>query len=286
MTMISQTTSADGTQITFDRIGRGPSIVLVDGAFCTRAFGPNRKLAAALAESFTVYTYDRRGRGDSGSSPPHDLRCEIDDLAAVIDEAGGRAALYGISSGGGLALEAARRLPGVNTVAVYEVPFIVDDTRAPLGPDFLPRVREALAAERRSEAVHMFMTEGIAQPVWMARMMRLMPAWSRLKRIAHTVPQDLSIVDGHQRGRPLDPAEWADVNVPALVVAGAKSPAWIRNAMEQLAGVLPNAEHQLLAGQTHMVKPGVLAPVLTEYFGDASRRAGDRPTPMESVPCD
>ena len=270
--MPSFATSADGTRVAYDRVGHGPAVVLVDGAFCTRDFGPNPKLAEALSDRYTVVTYDRRGRGDSDDAP-RGLDREVEDLAAVIDGAGGRAAVYGISSGGGLALEAARRLPGINALAVYEVPFIVDDTRPPLGPDFLPRVREAIAEDRSGAAVHMFMTEGIAQPARMARMMRLMPAWPRLKRIAHTVPDDLSIVDRHQRGRPLDPADWQDITVPTLVVAGGKSPAWIRNAMAALGRVLPDAQYRVLDGQTHMVKPKVLAPALAGFFGDHAPRA-------------
>ena len=119
--------SQDGTPIAYDKTGNGPPVILVDGALCYRAFGPARPLAKLLAEDFTVFTYDRRGRGESGDTQPYDVEREIEDLEALIKEAGGSACLYGISSGGALILEAAKRLPAVQHIAVYEVPFVVDD---------------------------------------------------------------------------------------------------------------------------------------------------------------
>src|SRR5262249_12365626 len=97
--MTGTTRSADGTLIAHEKCGAGPPLVLVDGAVCHRASGPSRPLAARLAGSFTVYAYDRRGRGESGDTAPYAPEREIEDLIAVIEAAGGQADVYGISSG-------------------------------------------------------------------------------------------------------------------------------------------------------------------------------------------
>jgi len=99
--------SSDGTLLAYDRVGSGPALILVDGALCSRAFGPMPKLAPLLASRFTVYTYDRRGRGDSGNGFAYDVQREVDDLDAVIQKAGGSAMVFGISSGAALAGDAA-----------------------------------------------------------------------------------------------------------------------------------------------------------------------------------
>lgn len=106
---MSKVMSKDGTQITFDRSGDGPPVILVDGALSDRRASLNVELAAELVPHFTVYTYDRRGRG-SGSTPPYAIEREVEDIEALVDHAGGVAGLYGISSGGVLALDAANRL--------------------------------------------------------------------------------------------------------------------------------------------------------------------------------
>ena len=128
--------SSDGTPIAYETAGDGPPVILVDGALCYRASGPSAPLAALLAEHFTVFTYDRRGRGESGDTAPYAVEREVEDIAALIDEAGGSACVYGISSGAALALEAANRGLGIERLVVYEAPFIVDDSRAPLPYDF------------------------------------------------------------------------------------------------------------------------------------------------------
>jgi pimeloyl-ACP methyl ester carboxylesterase len=257
--------SKDGTSIAVDTIGRGPALVFVDGAMCYRASGPSQPIAAALAEHFTVYTYDRRGRGDSGDTAPYDVQREVDDLAAVIREAGGRAFVFGVSSGAALALEAASRGVAMERLALYEAPFIVDDSRPPLSDDFVPQMKTALAAGRRAEAVKMFM-KLVGVPGIFIAMMRVMPAWPKLTAIAHTLPYDLAIVGPYQKGAPLPKTRWSGATVPTLVMDGGKSPAWMRNATRALAGVVPNATYRTLDRQTHMVKPKALAPPLIEFF--------------------
>ncbi len=148
---MKETRSKDGTTIAFDCSGQGPALILVAPASATRLAITG--LAAALAPDFTVFAYDRRGRGDSGDTLPFAVEREVDDLEAVIDQAGGSAFVFGHSSGSVLALEAARRLPGkIRKLALYEAPFIVDDSRPSTPPDFLPRLSGLLAAGRREEA--------------------------------------------------------------------------------------------------------------------------------------
>ncbi len=196
-----QVTSSDGTAIAYENTGTGPPLIIVDGACCYRRFGPSKSFAQALAPRFTVYTYDRRGRGESGDTPPCHPDREIDDLAAIIKAAGGRAALLGFSSGAALALDAANRGLPTSRVVSYEPPFIIDAARPPIPDDFLSRLQAAVAADRRSEAVRMFMSL-VGAPAVMVMFMQITPAWRKLKAVAHTLPYDIAIVESNQRGRP------------------------------------------------------------------------------------
>ncbi|MGW4519563.1 alpha/beta fold hydrolase [Amycolatopsis sp. NPDC004378] len=260
---MSTTVSADGTRIGYTRAGSGPALVLVDGAMCYRGSSPNDALAKELAARFTVYTFDRRGRGESTDTGPYSVEREVEDVAALIKEAGGEAFLFGISSGAALALEAARTLP-VPKLAVYEPPFVVDTSRPRVPPDYPTRLASALQAGNRGEAVKMFMTEGVGLSGVTVALMRIMPFWSKLKRVAHTIPYDTALMGDHQSGKPLPPSGWPEV--PTLAADGARSPAWMRNGVSSLAKVLPSAEYRTLPGQTHIVKAAALAPVLTEFF--------------------
>lgn len=263
---MDEVTSRDGTTIAFDRSGDGSPLILVDGALCYRASGPNRPLAEQLAQHFTVYTYDRRGRGDSGDTAPYAVQREVEDIEALIDHAGGSAFLYGISSGAALALEAANRGLPIEKLALYEAPFVVDGSRPPVPGDYPGRLAELIASDRRGEAVRLFMTEGVRVPAIFVATMRFMPAWPKIKSVAHTLPYDTEIMRDRQSGEPLPTGRWDSVKAPTLVIAGGKSPAWMRHGMGQLAGVLPNARQRTLDGQTHLVKPKALAPVLVEFF--------------------
>jgi pimeloyl-ACP methyl ester carboxylesterase len=257
--------SKDGTPIAFTRIGDGPPVILVDGALCYRGMGESGKLAALLAPYFTVFTYDRRGRGGSGDTSPYAVEREIEDIAALLSEADGAAFLWGTSSGAVLALEATNRLSGIKKLAIYEAPFIVDDSRSTTERDWA-RIAEVVAADRRSEAVKLFL-KLVGVPSFLIAVMPLMPMlWSKLKAIAHTLPYDGAIVGDNQRGKPLPTECWASVTVPALVMDGGKSPAWMRHGNRSLASILPNARYQTLKGQTHMLKPKAHAPLLMEFF--------------------
>ncbi len=262
---MSTVRSADGTTIGYTQAGQGPPLILVDGALCSRSFGPMPKLAEQLTAHFTVYTYDRRGRGASGDTPPYEPDREVEDLEALVALAGDSVYLHGTSSGAALALEAAKHIRPIVKLAVYEPPFIVDDTRTPMPDDWLPRLKGLLADGRRGNAVKMFM-RFVGTPAIFTAVMPFTPVWGKLKAVAPTLPYDLTIMHEHQRGRPLTSAEWAAVKVPTLVAAGAKSPVWMTNGTRALAGALPDATYRTLPGQNHMVKAQAIAPVLTEFF--------------------
>jgi pimeloyl-ACP methyl ester carboxylesterase len=264
---VEKVISKDGTPIAVDKFGSGPALILVDGAMCSRSFGPLPPLAKELASRFTVYHYDRRGRGDSGNgnSGPYNVQREVEDLDAVLQKAGGSAMVFGISSGAALAAEAARQLRGIRKLALYEAPFVVDNTHEPLPPTFVADTRALVADNRRSEAVKKFMRY-VGTPSFVVFFMPLLPFWKKLTAIAHTLGNDLEIIEPHHQGQPLPAEKWSTVTAPTLVMAGGKSPAYMQNAMLAWAKTLPNAEHQTLPGQTHMVKQSVLAPALIKFL--------------------
>src|SRR4051794_27682672 len=221
---MSTVTSQDGTTIAYERLGDGPPVILVDGALCSRDSGPSRPLADALAERFSVVVYDRRGRGASGDRAPYAVEREVEDLAALLDAVGGSAGVYGISSGAVLALEAATRLDGITALALYEPPFVVDDTRAPIPADWGEHLRGLVDAGRRGDAVRYFLSRCVGLPRGLVWGMRAMPVWRKLKAVAHTLLYDAAVV-----GEGLTEGRWSPLAIPTVVIAGGKSPAWIRN---------------------------------------------------------
>ncbi|MBL7257768.1 alpha/beta fold hydrolase [Paractinoplanes lichenicola] len=258
-------TSADGTTIAYETTGRGPALILVDGSLCHRGFGPARDLAAQLSDTFTVHLYDRRHRGESGNTPPWSPDREIDDLAALLEAAGGEAALFGASSGAVLAADAANRLPGFTRLALYEPPFIVDDTRPPRPATFTPDIEAMLARGDQSTALKTFFRDvGVPAPI--IAIMKLTPNWKKLKGLAHTLPYDLHILGNTSRGVPLDTTRWSSVTAPALVMDGGKSPQYMRNAARALSEALPKAEYRTIPGQTHIIKAAALAPTIKTYL--------------------
>jgi len=261
---VPEVISRDHTRIVFDRQGKGAPLILVDGALCYRKMGPSASLAEQLAPHFTVFSYDRRGRGESGDTRPYAVEREIEDLQALIAETGGEANVFGVSSGAALALDTASQASGVRRLALYEAPFIVDRTRDSTS-DYWARIGAAVAAGRSSEAVKLFM-KSVGMPSFMITIMRLTPVWKTLAAVGHTLPYDGAIVKENQQGKPLSGRRWASATMPTLVMDGSKSPPWMRNATRALADVLPNAQYRTLDGQTHMVKAAVHAPVLVDFF--------------------
>jgi pimeloyl-ACP methyl ester carboxylesterase len=259
-----ETTSADETAIAFDRTGDGPALILVGGAFNDRR--TPTALAAMLADSFAVYTYDRRGRGDSGDTPPYSVEREIEDLEAVIEAAGGSVAVYGHSSGAQLALETAARGLSVTKLAMYEPPYVIDESGPAKSADYLDRMDGAIAEGRRRDAVVQFMTESVGMPAEMVAGLLDSPMGAGLENLAHTLPYDERVMERYQRGRPL-PVEWRDsVTVPALVMDGGNSPEWMRNACRALVRLLPDVAYRTLEGQDHRENPEAVAPVLERFL--------------------
>jgi pimeloyl-ACP methyl ester carboxylesterase len=241
--------SADGTRIAYEQSGDGPPVVLVASALADRS--DTRKLAALLAPSHTVVNYDRRGRGASGDTVPYAVEREVEDIEALIDAIGGSAGLFGSSSGAVLALDAANQLRGkIQTLALYEPPFVTDDSRPPLGDEFSEEVAALLAADRRSEAVKLFM-KALGVPGVGVAIMRLLPGWSAMCAMAHTLPYDLAILRGTQAGTPLPAGRWSHVTAPTLVLTGEKSEAHFQAGARSLTQLLPVGEHRVLKGQHH-----------------------------------
>jgi pimeloyl-ACP methyl ester carboxylesterase len=263
---MDKVTSQDGTPIAFDRVGDGPPIVFVSGAIQHRAMDPvTARLASLLAPSFTVYHYDRRGRGDSGEAGPYAVEREIEDLAALVEHAGGSAYAFGMSSGAVLALDAARTLP-LTKVAAYEAPFALAAETEPLPEDYVEHLDDLVAADRRGDAVAYFMTAAFGMPEEAVAGMRAQPFWPGLERVAHTISYDGRIMKGAMEGGALQADRWAAVTAPVLVLDGGDSPAWMRNAAAALAEVLPNAQRRTMDGMTHEFDPERLAPVLEDFF--------------------
>ena len=265
---MEKTKSRDRTEIAFDRVGEGPPVILVGGAFSWRRWKGFVELADLLSARFTVLNYDRRGRGDSGDTEPYALEREFEDLQAMISVAGGSASVWGMSSGGILALEAARAGVAIEKIAAYEPPFIVDSSGGLPPDDFVPHVGSLVDRDRRSEAVKYFMARVMGMPSLIPSVMSLWPPmWSKLKATAHTLPYEAALIDPYVRGRPVDDAYWARVATPTLIVSGEKSPEKLRKGATAIATALPNAEHRALAGVSHNVKMRALAPVLEDFFG-------------------
>ena len=265
MNVAEKTASADGTAIAFDRRGDGPPLVIVGGAWNDRHSAD--PLAELLADDFTVYTYDRRGRGDSGSTGAYAVEREIEDLESVIQAAGGNAAAFGHSSGAALALETAARGVSVSKLAMYEAPYIVDDSRAPLPSDYVEHLEELTAADKRREIVGYFMTTAVNMPPEMVETMLDSPMIEGMLPLAHTVSYDGRIMlRGSMYGQPL-PIEWRDaVTVPTLVMTGGNSSDWLRNTGQALVQLLPDVCYREIEGQDHAAEPASIAPELVEFL--------------------
>lgn len=263
--MALEVTSKDGTTIAFDRSGEGPSLVLVGGALADRSAAA--QLAAQLAPHFTVIAYDRRGRGDSGDTAPYAVEREVEDIEALIVAAGGHAFLLGHSSGAVLALESARTLPDrIGKLALYEPPFIVDDSRPLLPDDYVTHLLDLVSSGRRGDAVEFFLTTAVGVPTEVVAGMRQEPFWSSMEAVAHTLSYDGTVMGDTMGGSPAPLKRWSSIAAPSLVMDGGASPDWQRHAVRALVDVLPDARQRTLEGQDHGPDSEVLAPLLVEFF--------------------
>jgi pimeloyl-ACP methyl ester carboxylesterase len=261
------TTSADGTAIAFDRFGDGPPIIMVVGAFNDRS--TTEPLARALEQRFTVFNYDRRGRGDSGDTAPYSVDREIEDLGALIATAGGQSAVFGYSSGATLALKAAASGLAITDLALYEPPFRTDDSYPALPGDLPEQLSELVAAGRRGDAVELYQTRAVGIPEDVVAKLRHAPFRPGLEAIAHTLVYDATIV-----GDLSLPTELiGSILTPALVISGDASSPFMRDAARAVADTLPNGRLCSLAGQSHDIDPQATAAVVSEFLGGDARRS-------------
>jgi pimeloyl-ACP methyl ester carboxylesterase len=260
-------TSKDGTQIAFEKIGQGPAVILVDGALCYRAHWGQGPLAQALATHFTVYTFDRRGRGESGDTQPYTVEREIEDIAALVDEASGKVYLYGVSSGSVLALRAAAQLGAdkIAKLALYEPPFNTDDDQdLQAFADYTRQTTELLGSGKRGDAVALFMAD--MMPPDMLEEMRQSPEWPLLEAIAPTLAYDNAVMgDG---AVPVSAAQASDM--PTLILVTSGSPAFKHEAVESLISHMPRARLKTLEVELQGFAPEIAAPALIEFFTSAT----------------
>jgi pimeloyl-ACP methyl ester carboxylesterase len=259
-------TSKDGTVIAYDQLGEGSPVILVSGALGVRAHPMFAGLAEQLLPHFTVINYDRRGRGDSTDTPPYAVDREIEDIEALIDEVGGSAFVYGLSSGAALVLAAANKLTTkVKKLALYEPPFLVDDSHPPLPEDYVEQINRMVAEGRRGDAVALFM-KVVGVPEEYIAPMQADPMWGEMEKVAHTLAYDGTIMGDRQSGKPLPKDRWTSVTSPTLVIVGGESEPFFHRGTQALVKILPKARHYVLEGQTHEVAGEALAPVLVEFF--------------------
>lgn len=260
--------SRDKTQIAFTKIGSGPPVVIVDGAFCYRENGPSTDLAGRLAQNFTVYTYDRRGRGESSDQSPYSIQAEIDDLASLVGHTGGPVFAVGISSGGALAMQAAASGVPIRKLLLYEPPFISDNGVLRSFADKRAQAEKLIASGDTGGAVRYFLTDIFGAPKAFALVMPfVMPGnWRRCKSVARTIPYDLTILDdGSILG-----ARSTLVTAPTLVVTGERSPNALRDAAQLVAHALPHGQVLILPGQDHNFQAKVVSPVIADFFDKAT----------------
>ncbi|MFC8829141.1 alpha/beta fold hydrolase [Streptomyces sp. NPDC057137] len=278
-------TSKDGTSIAYRASGAGPVLIMVSGALGTGTGPADSVIGAPLATEYTVIDFDRRGRGHSGDTEPYAVAREVEDIEALIDAHGGRAAVFGFSSGAALALAAADGLGAkVGGVALYEPPFIIDDSRPPLPADYVEQIRAAVAAGRRDQAVALFLTDAVGIPAEYVDAMKNQPAapaaegeiqppsWADMEEVAHTLAYDGLVMGDTMSGKPLPTGLWSGVTAPALVICGGESDPFMRAGAKSAAGLVPHAEYRELPGQSHQFDPAALAPLLREFLADRVTR--------------
>lgn len=260
---MSMVVSKDGTEIAYDRDGAGPAVVLVDGALGTRTTFTKPELVRLLAQKFTVYNYDRRGRGESGDTRPYAVAREVEDIEALIVEAGGTAFVYGHSSGAALGLEAALALGGnIKALAMFEAPYNDDEAAQEGRKKYVIELEALLAEGHREDAVLLFL-EHLQIPAQQVEMMRGLPLWGEFKAAAPTLAYDADVLG--ETGRvPVERV--AQLETPALVMSGGASYPFMAETARTLSRVMPKATLHVLEGQTHGANPTVLAPVLAHFF--------------------
>ncbi len=258
-TTLQYVTSKDGTTIAYDRMGDGPAVVLVSGGSVDRS--SNAGLGEQLARQFTVYNYDRRGRGPSGDTQPYAIEREIEDIDAVIGAAGGSANLYGSSSGAALALFATAAGSPVTKLALWEPPWILDENRRPPA-DTATIYRRLVAEDRRGDAVEFFMSKVVGMPDEFVASAKTQPWWPWQEALAHTLAYDAEVMADYSL--PIEAIK--RVKVPTIVLVGGASFDFFGPTAKAIAEALPGTEVKTLEGQEHNVDPAVLGPAVAEFF--------------------
>lgn len=262
---MEQVISPDGTTIAFDRLGEGTPLILVGGATCDR--GVARATAEALARRFTVINFDRRGRGDSGDTLPFDVEREIEDIGALLETAGGRACVYGHSSGAALVLRAAARGLTMTAVVLHDAPYSPDDEdwrRA--AREYGRRLRALLAGDRRGEALDLFLSRtGMPQELIESR--RHSPSRPSQEALAPTLAYDSAAMGDLERGAAIPTELLSRITAPVLTISGGNAPPFMIDNGIRIAAGVPNGCHHLLEGQGHDADPQMLAPVITDFAG-------------------
>ena len=258
--------SADGTTIAFEAWGEGRPLIMVDGATAHRAVNAaNAEVAKLLSDEFRVYAYDRRGRGESTDTAPYAIQREIEDLAALIEDAGQPAIVFGWSSGSLLALDAAAAGLPISALALFEPPVVVDDSRPPLPSDYVEQLDAFVAAGQRDKAAELFMTAAAGMPAEFVAGIRQSPFWAPVEDIAPTISYDGRIMGTTMSGNPLPADRWAAIDVPVLVMHGDKTAPWLISGAEAMAAHLGTATLKPVPGENHSTEPSVLAPVLRQF---------------------
>jgi pimeloyl-ACP methyl ester carboxylesterase len=257
-------TSKDGTRIAYEKFGKGPALIIVNGALSDRT--SSKELAQLLATHLTVYSYDRRGRGDSTDTKAYSVQHEIEDIEALIDHAGGSAFVYGKSSGAALALHAAAQLGDkVKKLAIYEPPYSEAEGAAREWQEFRAKFDQLLAAERRADAVASFL-QFVGMPAEAIAKTKASPAWQGMVAMAPTLAYD-NVILGSDRSVPVSIA--SKVKAPTLVMDGGASSGpmpFMRATADKLGKTVPSARRHTIEGQGHDVSSKALVPVLLEFL--------------------
>jgi pimeloyl-ACP methyl ester carboxylesterase len=258
--MTDDAISADGTRIAYERLGSGPALILAAGLLCDRE--TLHELAVALAADFTVINFDRRGRGNSGDTRPYAVGREIEDVAALVEAAGGRASLYGHSSGAGLMLLAAAAGLPVERLVLHEPPYGGDDEASRESAKGLAeQIRDALRLGQSDEAVRMFFA-ATGMPDEFVDMLAGDP---KRRALAQTMTSDFEVM-GEFQGGGIPQALVKAIRVPTLVIAGSESPEFFRETAERLERLLPDGRLEMLDGHDHGAAADVVAPVVAGFL--------------------
>ncbi|SHN11173.1 alpha/beta fold hydrolase [Mucilaginibacter sp. OK098] len=253
--------SKDGTKIAYNQNGSGPVIILVDGAFCSKDFGPMTGIVPLLSKNFTVISYDRRARGESGDTKPYAVEREIEDINALINVSGGSASLFGISSGAILCIKAVAYGLNIHKLAILEPPFVGNkDNKRPA--DAVQQLNQMIAVGEQGSAVKFYLRKVIGLPAIIVFILRLTPNWPKMKAIANSLPYDAAVCGDFNMPK----EQVSCITIPTIAIDSKQSPTFLRDAVQGVASALTNGKRVSLKGKPHDVPPKILVPALTDFY--------------------